>query len=377
MTIQKYQKVLSIAEALLRKVDLPFETIQKYEELKLKILSEIEDFEAVTSNEENLKALKTEVAVKDQIINILMDYNDLLATSTNNIAEISTNIFSLEKLPEDGFFEVISNDSVTTFQERISTLSTRLTPLLTSLKPVSSLPINGYITTMTNSLSSKALKPLENLQFLSEIMKKQFEIVATIRTENKELLSHVETLETDNTVTAYAKTENESLKIKLSELQEKYKSETDGWRDEKLLLQNRVIECENELQIIIDLLDSDRYNNVFDTMEDPGQEPVSGSVKGVGSRIERLVQFLNDKREALSVENEGILMKMASLCKDLDFKDDELARKNRLVGNLVGEVEDVMMCGEQTHLDILKLKDEYQSLVNNGLVGRHILISNN
>lgn len=376
MTIQKYQKVLSIAEALLRKVDLPFETIQKYEELKLKILSEIEDFEAVTSNEENLKALKTEVAVKDQIINILMDYNDLLATSTNNIAEISTNIFSLEKLPVDGFFEVISNDSVTTFQERISTLSTRLTPLLTSLKPVSSLPINGYITTMTNSLSSKALKPLENLQFLSEIMKKQFEIVATIRTENKELLSHVETLETDNTVTAYAKTENESLKIKLSELQEKYKSETDGWRDEKLLLQNRVIECENELQIIIDLLDSDRYNNVFDTMEDPGQEPV-GSVKGVGSRIERLVQFLNDKREALSVENEGILMKMASLCKDLDFKDDELARKNRLVGNLVGEVEDVMMCGEQTHLDILKLKDEYQSLVNNGLVGRHILISNN
>lgn len=49
MSFLKYQKVLNIAEALLRKVDLPFETIQKYEELKLKILSETENFEEVTS----------------------------------------------------------------------------------------------------------------------------------------------------------------------------------------------------------------------------------------------------------------------------------------------------------------------------------------
>jgi len=42
--MQKYQKVLSIAEALLRKVELPVETIQKYEELKLKILSEVDNY---------------------------------------------------------------------------------------------------------------------------------------------------------------------------------------------------------------------------------------------------------------------------------------------------------------------------------------------
>ena len=82
MTIQKYQKVLSIAEALLRKVDLPFETVQKYEELKLKILSEIENFEDVSSSEETLNALKSEVAVKDQFINILIDYTDMLSLST-------------------------------------------------------------------------------------------------------------------------------------------------------------------------------------------------------------------------------------------------------------------------------------------------------
>jgi BMFP domain-containing protein YqiC len=275
-----------------------------------------------------------------------MDYTEILATSTQNIAEISSNIFSLERLPSEGFFEIISEQSVADFSERISTLSTRLTPLLTSLKPVSSLPINGYITTMANTLSSKAFKPLENLQFLSEIMKKQFEIVTTIRGENKELLAHIETLETDNTVTAYAKTENESLKIKLSELEDKYESQSSGWKDEKLLLQNRVIECENELQVIVDLLDTDQYQTIFNTMEDNYDEPITGSVKGVGSRIERLVLFLTERKNTLAVENEDLLMKMGNLCKDLDFKDDELVRKNRLVNNLVGEVEDVMRCGE-------------------------------
>ena len=161
--------------------------------------------------------------------------------------EISSNIFSLDTAAEDQFFEIISDQSVRDFSQRISTLATRMTPILTSLKPVSSIPINGYITTMSNQLSSKVFKPMENLQFLTEIMKKQFEIVSTLRLENKELLGHVETLKTDNTVTAFAKTENESLKIKLEELTQKYNSESAGWKDEKNLLQNRVIECENEL----------------------------------------------------------------------------------------------------------------------------------
>jgi len=247
MTIQKYQKVLSIAEALLRKVELPFETIKKYEELKLKILSEIENFTEISDKEESLNALKCELQVKDQFINVLIDYTDLLSSSTQNIVEISSSIFTLDQLPDNGFFEIVSEDTVVNFSERISTIASRMTPLLTGLKPVSSLPINGYITTMVNSLSSKVFKPMENLQFLSEIMKKQFEIVSTIRGENKELVAHVETLENDTTITAFAKTENEHLKIKLTELEEKYNSESTGWREEQSLLSNRVIECETEL----------------------------------------------------------------------------------------------------------------------------------
>jgi hypothetical protein len=54
MVTHKYQKILSVAEALLRKVDLPFETIQKYEELKLKILSEIEDYQDMATNDSTL-----------------------------------------------------------------------------------------------------------------------------------------------------------------------------------------------------------------------------------------------------------------------------------------------------------------------------------
>lgn len=40
MTTLQYKKVLNIAEALLKKVDIPQETMQKYQELKLRLLGE-------------------------------------------------------------------------------------------------------------------------------------------------------------------------------------------------------------------------------------------------------------------------------------------------------------------------------------------------
>jgi hypothetical protein len=40
MSVVQYKKVLSIAEALLKKVDIPTETMRKYEELKLRLLGD-------------------------------------------------------------------------------------------------------------------------------------------------------------------------------------------------------------------------------------------------------------------------------------------------------------------------------------------------
>jgi hypothetical protein len=40
MSVIQYQKVLNIAEALLKKVDIPSETMRKYEELKLRLLGD-------------------------------------------------------------------------------------------------------------------------------------------------------------------------------------------------------------------------------------------------------------------------------------------------------------------------------------------------
>lgn len=114
--MQKYQKVLSIAEALLRKVELPSETIQKYEELKLKILSEVENYQDVSSNEETIKALRSEITVKDQYINILLEYADIMKECTQNVSEISSNIFNQDDLPGDGFFEIVPQETLSGFQ---------------------------------------------------------------------------------------------------------------------------------------------------------------------------------------------------------------------------------------------------------------------
>jgi len=68
-----------------------------------------------------------------------------------------------------------------------------------------------------------------------------------LRRENQEISAHAETLERNVEISTFAKTENESLALKLRDLEEKYGSERTGWIDEKKLLQNRVSECEIEL----------------------------------------------------------------------------------------------------------------------------------
>lgn len=100
---------------------------------------------------------------------------------------------------------------------------------------------------MTNTLNTRLFRPLENLEYLSEIVKKQFEIVTVLRRENREISAHADTLERDVEISTFAKTENESLKIKLKEIEDKYVSEKQGWLDDRNLLQNRVSECEIEL----------------------------------------------------------------------------------------------------------------------------------
>jgi len=76
-------------------------------------------------------------------------------------------------------------------------------------------------------------------------------------------------------------------------------------------------------------------------------------------------------------ENQELLAKMGKLCKDLDFQDDEIERKGRLVENLILEVNDIIAHEEDTHLDLLSLKQEYHLLVTNSMMGKNQLISQN
>ena len=88
-------------------------------------------------------------------------------------------------------------------------------------------------------------------------MRKQFEIVTVLRRENKEISAHAETLERDYEIATFSKTENESLKLQLKDVEERYASEKQGWLEERKLLQSRVGECETELQIILDVLEGE------------------------------------------------------------------------------------------------------------------------
>lgn len=73
-SIQQYKKLLSIAEALLRKVDMPDQTLNKYQALKQKILSDYDYPTMTTTEPEHLRgevaALNIESRIKDEIIEV-------------------------------------------------------------------------------------------------------------------------------------------------------------------------------------------------------------------------------------------------------------------------------------------------------------------
>ena len=56
-----------------------------------------------------------------------------------------------------------------------------------------------------------------------------------------------------------------------------------------------------------------------------------------------MVSVLVQRGTNLQQENDELLIKMSGLCKDLDFQDDEIKRKGKLVENLLHEVSDIML----------------------------------
>ena len=100
-------------------------------------------------------------------------------------------------------------------------------------------------------------------------------------------------------------------------------------------------------------------------------------MNAIGGRVEKLVSLLVHKSNHFQEESEELLAKMGRLCKDLDFQEDEIQRKARLVENLILEVNDIMLQEEGAHLDLLGLKEEYHRLVTDSISGKNQLISQN
>lgn len=97
---EKHQKMLQIAEALLRKVDMPQATLSKYEELKQRILEEDE--------QENMG-----FEVQNQITSHLKDeqvriYSDFLMTFTGFLSQVVVN----------GSTEGVFEESISPFVEQ-------------------------------------------------------------------------------------------------------------------------------------------------------------------------------------------------------------------------------------------------------------------
>jgi hypothetical protein len=83
MSLTQYQKVLNIAESLLKKVDIPEETLRKYEELKLRLIGDA--FLDTSSHSTNHKNSEYQLLMNQSVIDveIISVYSNFLGTISN------------------------------------------------------------------------------------------------------------------------------------------------------------------------------------------------------------------------------------------------------------------------------------------------------
>lgn len=370
MSAIQYQKVLSIAEALLRKVEMPKKTIKKYEALKSQILSSPQHPNPQELPEIQNEAISLQFQITEEISHIYQFF-------ISSITEIFTSLLKNDKSNKEKsqnlitpFFEYFDEkkreirdiviESSTNLQNRLS-----LKKYLNEVDEMET-SFESFVNIL-GSFQDFYLFRLENEEsYLKKIDKVEDELdeaLETIKAQSA-TVKEVELLQIEKEANLEKIKILESRVIEVKEEAKRAKDELEGrigvLDEEKKLILRRISDFEEIEAKFVDFFTPYFKNN-------------NHNFNGIPPEFEKLIFAIFDLFEKF--ENESKFFKEKSieygnelerLTKEKEEVERTSVNKRRCLDDLIRELGDVVVGNERTHCEIRMLQDEYRMIVGDG-----------
>lgn len=385
MSVIQYQKVLNIAEALLKKVDIPSETMRKYEELKLRLLGDtfLNDTPLAAtfgnqSHNEELELVRNQNTIDQEIVAI---YSNFLGT-LSNIFETTMALTTQHQ--NMGTAE----DYLVPFYQAFDEKKVQIRDLIleSALQPANRLILSQKLKQldMIGSNFDTVIKKLSNFQDNLGIRNQiENQLETKIGQQEKELSNALYSLDTARTALNELdtlKARNNELEIKLEEhglesqkAQLKLNSDLE---ETKLTLEesSKLIE---QFKIRVDALETDQtqFCQIFEKYCSQYQnENAPIDVNSFSDVTAFLVQFV-DKLESDNKWFEKAVAENVEVLKETQESLIQASQKKEGNEELFQSIEDIAAGTCDTLGEISQMQEEFRELVENGLGMKKLFIS--
>lgn len=365
MSAEQYKKVLSIAEALLRKVDMPVKTVKKYEILKTQILNDPMDVSNDSGNNEIL-------SIQNQINIEIIDIHQLFISTITEIFNVflTKNQQTREKSQKFlskffNFFQDKKRDVRDLVVEASVNVESRLA-LKHFLNDIDQIEA-GFenFVNLLGGFQDTLLNKLDNEQrFLSKIDKLEDELDETSQQIKGQsgLVQEVELLQIEKKANLERIQSLENLNLELK----------DGMKKMKQEHELKVAKIEDERNVMLKkITELEEVENKF--CEELGQYSSAYQGPQEISDFEKMVNFACELIQKLDSDNRWLQDKAAQYEEEIDGmnKTNEefermSVRKKQCVGDLLEELGEIVASSDRTHADLRIIHDEYRILVGGG-----------
>jgi len=355
MSASQYKKVLAVAEALLRKVEMPEETILKYDELKNKILGEEQhDIAGQLSNE------------------LISVYQFFIETFVNFMSEVAMK----------GSAEGLSDNLITPFLDEFEVKKKELRDMIldASVTIEQRLLLKQHLSALDEMevVVDRALSCMDGIQELishsSDIQEKQAVKIQKMEDELDNTMTELKNNTSIRKELEVVMIERDDLsnRLKLSEIElSELKSKVENLKLERQTVAEtegkQMVELSTQLAETQQL--ASRFCEHFTQFSELYEGPTDTS------NFEEMVQFACEFAEKLEGDNRWLLGKVNE-CEEaieefkqkLELVDQQHQKKVKSVTQFVGELENHVQQSERVFSDVDALEAEYRQLISRGII---------
>ena len=377
MSAQQYKKVLSIAEALLRKVDMPQQTVEKYESLKTQILSQGSS-PATIDGAQTPQFGEISSQIKDEIVWL---HQNFLAT----LVEIITCMLQSNPAVAQKQIEGLISPFFEAFEQKKRDI--RDVVLESSSNVESRLGLKQHLNSLDEMEISfeSAINLIAGFQDLilqkSADNEKSQARAEKLEDELDEAMNEIKTTRSVLKEVELLKLEKEGLvdQIKRLEMSKMDIQKSKELRIVELEKTSEQLREENRLALArIRKMEQNEYD--FCALFSQYCE----AYKGPSARndFSKMLSFAGDFVGKLEGDNRWLLekvgegeAKVGKLTQINEEYERESAKRVKCVDNFVEELGEIVQANQKTHMDIEGIRREYEGLLCGGISKKGLYIA--